>query len=107
VVEALDRRWIDGGSCSAANAWLGAIYDRVVVIAPVTEGFPGRRGTLDEVADLKAAGVDAVLIHPDERARAAIGVNAFDPARRGPAAEAGRAQGRGMAAEVARVWGER
>ena len=104
VVEALGRRWIDGGSCSAANAWLGATYDQVVVIAPVTEGFPGQRGTLDEVADLKAAGVDVVLIRPDERARAAIGDNAFDPARRGPAAESGRVQGQEMAAEVAQVW---
>ena len=105
VVEALDRRWIDGGSCSAANAWLGATYDRVVVIAPVTEGFPGQRGTLDEVADLKAAGVDVVLIQPDERAKAAIGGNVFDPVRRGPTAESGRAQGQQLAAEVARAWG--
>ena len=107
VVEALDRRWIDGGSCSAANAGLGAGYDRVVVIAPAADGFPGQRGTLDEVADLSAAGVEVVLIRPDERARGAIGDNAFDPARRGPAAESGRAQGQQMAAEVARVWGAR
>jgi NTE family protein len=73
----------------------------------VTEGFPGQPGTLDEVADLKAAGVEVVLIHPDERARAAIGGNLFDPLRRGPAAESGRAQGQQTAAEVARVWGAR
>lgn len=105
VVEALGRTWIDGGSCSAANARLGADYDRVVVIAPVVAGFPGQRGTLDEVADLKAAGVDVVLIHPDERASAAIGVNVFDPARRGPTAEAGRTQGQRVATEVIEVWG--
>jgi NTE family protein len=105
VVEALGRTWIDGGSASATNAGLGADYDHVVVIAPAAEGFPGQRGTLDEVADLKAAGVDVVLIHPDERAKAAIGDNVFDPTRRGPAAECGRVQGQEMAAEVARVWG--
>jgi NTE family protein len=104
VVEALGRTWIDGGSYSAANAELGAAYDRVVIIAPVVTGFPGQRGTLDEVADLKAAGVDVVLIHPDERASAAIGVNVFDPARRGSAAEAGRTQGQGLATEVLKVW---
>jgi len=104
VVEALGRTWIDGGSCSAVNARLGADYDRVVIIAPVVAGFPGQRGTLDEVADLKAAGIDVVLIHPDERAIAAIGVNVFDPARRGPAAEAGRTQGQGLATEVLKVW---
>jgi NTE family protein len=104
VVEALGRTWIDGGSYSAANAELGAFYDSVVVIAPVVAGFPGQRGTLDEVADLRAAGIDVVLIHPDERASAAIGVNVFDPARSGPAAEAGRAQGQGVAPEVLEVW---
>jgi NTE family protein len=104
VVEALGRTWIDGGSCSAANAGLGAGYDHVVVIAPAVEGFPGQRGTLDEVADLKAAGVDVVLIHPDEHARAAIGANVFDPSRRGAAAEAGRLQGRAAAAEVGPRW---
>jgi hypothetical protein len=67
-------------------------------------GAGGLWGTLDEVADLKAAGVDVVLIHPDERASAAIGVNVFDPARRGPAAEAGRTQGQGVATEVLKVW---
>jgi NTE family protein len=106
VVEALGRRWIDGGSCSAANAGLGASYERVVVIAPAAGGFPGQRVTLDEVAHLKAGGVAVVLIHPDERGRAAIGDNAFDPRRRGAAAQAGRAQGRESAAEVAQVWGE-
>ena len=106
VVEALGRRWIDGGSCSAANAGLGVGYGHVVVIAPAAEGLPGQGGTPDEVADLKAAGVDVVLIRPDERARAAIGDNAFDPMRRGPAAESGRAQGHEIAAEVALVWGE-
>ena len=104
VVVALGRTWIDGGSFSAANADLGAAYDSVVIIAPVVAGFPGQRGTLDEVADLKAAGVDVVLIHPDERASAAIGVNVFDPARRGPAAEAGRTQGQGVATQVLKVW---
>jgi NTE family protein len=105
VVEALGRTWIDGGSYSAANAALGADYDRVVVVAPVVAGFPGQRGTRDEVADLQAAGVAVVLIQPDERASAAIGVNVFDPARRGPAAEAGRLQGQGMARKIVEVWG--
>ena len=104
VVKALGRTWIDGGSCSATNAGLGAGYDHVVVIAPAVEGFAGQRGTLDEVADLRAAGIDVVLIHPDEQAKGAIGPNVFDPTRRGPAAEAGRTQGRTVACDVARAW---
>ena len=101
VVTALGRTWIDGGSCSPTNAALGAGYDRVVVIAPAADGLPGMRGTRSEVADLVAAGVDATLIVPDERTTQAIGPNVFDPARRGPAAAAGRLQG--AAAEVVRA----
>jgi NTE family protein len=104
VVEVLGRKWIDGGSCSATNAALGASYRKVVVIAPAPEGFPGQRGTRDEVADLTAAGVDVVLIVPDERTQKAIGQNVFDPSRRGAAAEAGRLQGHAVAAEVSRLW---
>ena len=104
VVSALGRTWIDGGSCSATNAALGADYDRVVVIAPAADGFPGMRGTRDDLADLTAAGIDVTLIVPDERTIEAIGPNVFDPARRGPAAEAGRLQGRAAAREVGQLW---
>jgi NTE family protein len=104
AVEAQGRKWIDGGSCSPANASLGAGYSRVVVIAPAAEGFPGG-GVRDEVADLEAGGVRVILIVPDERTRGAIGDNVFDPARRGPAAEAGRLQGHAAAADVKSVWG--
>jgi NTE family protein len=104
VVSALGRTWIDGGSCSATNAALGADYNRVVVIAPAADGFPGMRGTRDDVADLVDKGIDVTLIVPDERTTEAIGPNVFDPARRGPAAEAGRLQGREAADEVGRLW---
>lgn len=104
VVKALGRTWIDGGSCSSTNADLGHGYAHVVVIAPAVEGFPGQRTTLDEVADLKAAGIDVVLIHPDEEAKTAIGPNVFDPERRGSAAAAGRTQGRAAAPAVTRAW---
>jgi NTE family protein len=42
--------------------------------------------------------VDAkvVVIEPDEASRAATNTNPLDPATRGPAAAAGRAQGRGL-----------
>jgi NTE family protein len=104
AVEAQGRKWIDGGSCSPTNASLGAGYSQVVVIAPAAEGFPGG-GVRDEVADLEARGIHVILIVPDERTRGAIGDNVFDPARRGPAAEAGRLQGQAAAADVKSVWG--
>jgi len=62
------------------------------------------RGTRDDLADLTAAGIDVTLIVPDERTIEAIGPNVFDPARRGPAAEAGRLQGRAAAREVGQLW---
>jgi len=79
----------------------------VVVIAPAPEGFPGQRGTRDDVADLVAKGVEVVLIVPDGRTLDAIGSNVFDPARRGPAAKAGRLQGQALAVDVTSVWAER
>jgi NTE family protein len=105
VVEAQGRRWIDGGSASATNAALGKDYDTVVVIAPIADGFPGQRSTRDDVADLAAAGISVFLILPDAGTTEAIGENVFDPARRGPAAEAGRRQGRAEASEVSLLWG--
>lgn len=103
VVTALGRTWIDGGSCSPTNAALGAGYDRVVVIAPVADGLPGMRGTHSEVADLVAAGIDVTLIVPNEHTTEAIGTNVFDPGRRGPAAAAGRLQGKAAAADLDRM----
>jgi NTE family protein len=104
VVSAVGRRWIDGGSCSPTNAGLAAQHGRVVVIAPVITTFPGLPAVVDEVEALRPRS-QAVLLSPDERTEEAIGGNVFDPARRGPAAEAGRLQGRAAAAEVRRVWG--
>lgn len=104
VVEAEGRKWIDGGSCSATNARLGAAYDRVLVIAPVLDGSPGRPGTRDDIAKLTSHGVAVVLIAPDQHAIEAIGNNPFDPARRGPAADAGRLQGEAAAPKAAILW---
>lgn len=103
AVRASGRIWIDGGSCSAANLALGAGYDKVVAIVPV-EGFPGRRGAREDLADLAAAGAHAILIVPDPRSSEALGVNMFDAGRRAPSAQAGRLQGREVAARVSAVW---
>jgi NTE family protein len=98
------RRWIDGGMRSPVNADLAAGYDRVVVLAPIARGVgaaaPGR-----QVAALRAAGAEVVLVSPDAASRAAIGRNSLDPSRRGPAARAGRAQAPSAAAPVATAWG--
>ncbi|WP_261566050.1 patatin-like phospholipase family protein [Frankia gtarii] len=103
VVHARGRTWIDGGSCSPANASLAGGYDRVVVIAPAPAGMAGMPGAVEDVDALRARS-RVVLLSPDEHTREAIGDNVFDTSRRGPAAEAGRAQGRSAAAAVRAVW---
>ena len=62
---------------------------------------PGRAMSF---AELEAAGVEGLLIAPDDRSREAMGANHFDPSRRGPAAVAGCQQGRQIAAEVGGLW---
>ncbi|MGW1009991.1 patatin-like phospholipase family protein [Streptomyces termitum] len=99
------RRWIDGGIHSTANAHLAADCARVVVIAPTAMGnkvvhAPARQG-----AALAAAGARVEVITPGSEAKAVIGARALDPAQRGAAARAGRAQAAAHAEAVAAVWG--
>jgi NTE family protein len=98
-----DRRWIDGGIRSPANADLAAGHDRVVVVAPLTRAL-GPMAAPAQVAELRAAGARVLLVAPDADAARAIGRNPLDPARRAPAARAGRAQAAAVAAEVRSVW---
>lgn len=90
------RRYMDGGVRSADNADLAAGADRVIVISPMgmDSPLPSPRPLREVLAGLKDGGAAVTVISPDETAAAAIGVNALDPATRGPAATAGRAQGR-------------
>jgi NTE family protein len=95
-------RYIDGGARSAANADLAEGYGRVVVIAPITAS--ARRSGKPQ-AQAAALGVPSVVVSPTDAALTAIGRNPLDPARRAPAAEAGRAQAAGEAERVRAVWG--
>ena len=99
-----DRRLVDGGVRSVANADLAAGYERVVIVAPVAAGIgqmpsPGR-----QAAALAAAGARVVLVRPDRAAMRAIGRNVLDVSRRAAAATAGRAQARTAAVAVRAVW---
>jgi NTE family protein len=97
------RRWMDGGVRSPANADLAAGHDRVVVLAPITTGG-GPVPTLRAQAHALALHARVAVVSPNDEARAAIGRNVLDPARRAPAARAGYAQGVAVAAQVAGVW---
>ncbi|MBL1084047.1 patatin-like phospholipase family protein [Streptomyces actinomycinicus] len=94
-----ERRYVDGGIRSVANADLAAGAGRVLVLSPMggTEPFPSEQPLERSVEELRAQGAEVAVVVPDEASAAAIGDNALDPATRRPAAEAGRAQGRTLA----------
>ncbi|MCG8924954.1 patatin-like phospholipase family protein [Lentzea sp. CC55] len=94
-------RYMDGGMRSVANVDLAAGYERVVVVAPLTRAASAAATPQAQAAKL---GVPSIVISPDEQALAAIGTNLLDPARRKPAAEAGRAQAASIADAVRKVW---
>jgi len=98
------RRWMDGGIRSPANADLAAGCDAVVVLAPVTQGLRGT-SVPSQVAALRQRGRAVAVVWPDRAAKAAIGRNVLDPARRAPAARAGHAQAGPALDRVAAVWG--
>ncbi|MFG2104954.1 patatin-like phospholipase family protein [Micromonospora echinaurantiaca] len=99
------RRFIDGGMRSAVNADLARGAQRVVVLAPTAAAFGPMPRLSAQVAALRAAGSQVAVVAPDAAARAAIGRNVLDPARRAAAARAGRAQAAAVRDEVAAVWG--
>ena len=99
-----DRRLVDGGVRSVANADLAAGYDRVVIVAPVAQGIGHMTSPRRQAAALTAAGARVVLVRPDRAAVHAIGHNVLDLSRRAAAAMAGRAQAVAEAAAVRAVW---
>jgi NTE family protein len=98
------RRYIDGGVRSSTNADLVEGCQAVVILAPVAD-MPGIADAAALAAIERLAETTAVLwIRPDDASTTAIGANPLDPATRPPAATAGRAQGRTVAADVAALW---
>ena len=99
-----DRRFVDGGVRSVANADLAAGYERVVIVAPVAQGIGHMTSPRRQAAALAASGARVVLVRPDRAAVHAIGHNVLDLSRRAAAATAGRAQAAAEAAAVRAVW---
>ncbi|MGC5022297.1 patatin-like phospholipase family protein [Micromonospora sp. DT47] len=97
-------RYVDGGVRSAVNADLAEGARAVVVLAPMTSAFGPMPRLSAQVAALRES-ARVVVVSPDRAARAAIGRNVLDPARRAGAARAGWAQAASVVDEVAAVWG--
>ena len=93
-------RYVDGGVRSLNNVDLAAGYDRVLVVAPVTDP-----ATESQVAGLTARGAHVEVVSPDERSAEIFAGDPLDPAVRTPAAEAGLAQARAAVTAAVRWWG--
>ena len=100
------RRYIDGGSHSAANADLAVGFERVLILQPDVP--PLIQESLEtQIEQLRSGGAQVEIIMPDEALKAilaSVGGNLLDPSARERAAHAGRAQGRKAAASVVSLW---
>jgi NTE family protein len=96
-----ERRYIDGGMRSAANADLAADCERLVVLAPIPRGMGPMASVDAQVSGLVSR---VAVVSPDKASRAAIGRNVLDPAARAGSARAGRAQAASVVARVAEAW---
>ncbi len=103
IVHLNGRSWIDGGMVSTTNARLAEGYGRIVILAPIPAGFGLIPGAAQDAEALRGH-ADVFLTAPDKQSIAAIGPNMYDPTRRSGAANAGRAQGRSIAAEIGAMW---
>ncbi|MCT7657284.1 patatin-like phospholipase family protein [Mycobacterium deserti] len=95
-----ERRYMDGGVGSTVNLALADDCDTAVVLVPSgrTAPSPFSQGAADEVDSFARS---TFGVFADDESLAAFGTNPLDPACRAPSAQAGRAQGRRVAAEIA------
>jgi len=107
TVEIGGSRYMDGSipTSTHAHRCLDRDTDEILVIATFDERTQGIGGLMNrereaEVARLRAAGRTVQVIRPSDEASRAMGPNVMDASRRGPATEAGHAQGRAEAARL-------
>lgn len=94
------RRYMDGGVGSTVNMAVASDCDAAVVLVPSGRSSPSPFGS-GAVAEVDGFTAPTLGIFADDEALAAFGPNPLDPACRTPSAQAGRAQGRRVAADVA------
>ncbi|WP_327142200.1 patatin-like phospholipase family protein [Nocardia sp. NBC_01327] len=91
--------YTDGGVRTSVNADLAVGYERVLIIAPLPD-----EELEQQISTLTEKGARVEVISPDEDSFTAFGANPLDTVSRVPSAQAGRAQGKSVAAQVATVW---
>ncbi len=95
-----DRRYIDGGVGSTINLHLIETGSAAVVLVPSGIDAPSAFGA-GAATEIDGFGGPAFTVFADDESLAAFGPNPLDPRCRPPSAQAGRAQGRRIAAAVA------
>ncbi|OMC35109.1 patatin [Mycobacterium sp. GA-1841] len=100
VVTISGRRFMDGGIGSAVNMVLAADCDTAVALVPQGRTTPSPFGT-GAAEEVDGFAGRSLGVFADDDALAAFGKNPLDPVCRVPSAQAGRAQGRRVAAQVA------
>lgn len=108
------QRYIDGGVRSGTNADLASAARRVLILSTGTIDLSAADSQIsiprltfeDELAELRQAGAQVLVLTPDEASAAARGPNPLDASRRPVSAQAGRAQGKLLAESVRRFWSE-
>jgi len=100
------RRYIDGGMRSATNIDLVKGYERVLVVAVLSNLALDlmRAGIAREIERLQATGAKVELIAPNANCLEAFGNNLMDSSRRGDVALAGAVQGRAEAGRIKPFW---
>lgn len=99
-----ERRFMDGGMRTIANAGLAHGYERVVILAPVAAGTGFMASPRRQASALKAAGARVALVRPDWASARAIGRNVLDVSHRTAAAKAGHTQAGAEGPTVRAVW---
>ncbi len=94
-----DRHYLDGGLRSPANADLATGCARVLVLAPQWRSARVVRRPEHQVDKLRAEGAEVVLAQSPNTEAQVLTASALPAAR-----EAGRRQGRAVAAEIGRLW---
>ena len=103
TVEIDGHRYTDGGVRTIANSDLAAGSDPVLVLAPLAEANAPVAIPAHELAKLAPARVHVECAN--EASLVAFGTNPLDPATASVSAQAGREQGRLIAAEIAAFLG--
>ncbi len=98
------RRWVDGFIRSPANADLAAGHDRIVVLAPMVQGFVPGADVPDQIARLEATSSTRVAVITGVEFDATMRARGLDPDYVAPMAELGRKRVVTEFESIARVW---